>query len=75
MPDRTPHYPDALTACDTLTPSLTGLIEASQFLAAQLYTEMCRVYLMDHHRLPGSTRTARLRKKRLTRLSRWVLDM
>jgi hypothetical protein len=35
------------------------------------YARLCTIYLVTHRRLPGSARTARLRKKRRVRLWAW----
>lgn len=45
--------------------------KAGRAFTSVWWTRIEMVYLESHKRLPGSTRTCRLRKKRKTKLSEW----
>jgi hypothetical protein len=53
---------------------LAAIEKLARRLSAEIEAWIAEKYLQNFRRLPGSSRTARLRKKRTTKLERWYFD-
>ena len=64
----------ALAMGTALVPVVKRARKAMVVLADSIYAIAERAYLSEHKRLPGSTKTKRLRIKRRTRVMEWFFE-
>jgi hypothetical protein len=60
--------------CERVEAAFRSVIKQITVFGRSIYAVACKSYLRHHQRLPGSDRTSRLRKKRLTRVMGWFLQ-
>lgn len=66
-------FAGAASAARLVSVAIRDLGTTLRALIAVTYQQACRAYRKENGRLPGSDRTARLRKKRRTIVLRWYV--
>ena len=69
-----PNATQLAFSVSSISEAFLPLVEAFHQIGDSITEVALDAYLARHDRLPGSNRTARLRKKRNSRVMQWFLD-